>query len=122
MALSRKRRFTAMAIGLIFILGSAAVVISVYKGGTSAILPGIIALGLGVGGVARAMERIRARDRIAHSAGNTAQAAEKTDTTTTRVRCPNCQHVQATPRSQPTFVCEQCKAHLTRRTAPNNGS
>jgi membrane associated rhomboid family serine protease/ribosomal protein S27E len=36
--------------------------------------------------------------------------------TFTNVGCPNCQHVQAVPLSQPKFVCEQCKAHLTRRT------
>jgi hypothetical protein len=41
-----------------------------------------------------------------HRADNTAQAAEQTDTTTTNVGCPNCQHVQPVPRSQPTFVCE----------------
>jgi hypothetical protein len=40
----------------------------------------------------------------------------------TNVGCPNCRHVQAVPRSQPTFVCEQCNAHLKRRTAPANGS
>jgi hypothetical protein len=55
-------------------------------------------------------------------ADNTAQAAEKTETTTTNVGCPNCQHVQAVPRSQPTFVCEQCNAHLKRRTAPAKSS
>jgi ribosomal protein S27E len=52
----------------------------------------------------------------------TAQAAEKTDTTTTNVRCHNCEHVQAVPRSQPTFTCEQCKAHLKRRGAPAKSS
>ncbi len=52
----------------------------------------------------------------------TAQAAEKTDTTTTKVRCLHCQHVQTAPRSQPTFVCGRCNAHLKRRTAPVDGS
>jgi ABC-type transport system involved in cytochrome bd biosynthesis fused ATPase/permease subunit len=69
----------------------------------------------------RAAERRRAakeraafelRDRIAPLADNTAQAAEKTDTTTTKVRCLHCQHVQAVLLSQPTFVCEQCKAQI----------
>jgi ribosomal protein S27E len=57
-------------------------------------------------------------EHIAHRADNTAQAAEKTDTAITKVRCLHCQHVQPVPRSQPTFVCEQCKAHLKRHTAP----
>jgi membrane associated rhomboid family serine protease/ribosomal protein S27E len=39
--------------------------------------------------------------------------------TFTNVGCPNCQHVQAVPRSQPKFVCEQCKAHLMRRAQPD---
>jgi hypothetical protein len=40
----------------------------------------------------------------------------------TKVSCLHCQHVQAVPLSQPTFVCEQCKAHLKRRTAPAKSS
>jgi membrane associated rhomboid family serine protease/ribosomal protein S27E len=56
------------------------------------------------------------------SASTTAQAAGKTDTTTTNVGCPNCPHVQAVPRSQPTFVCEQCGAKLKRRTQPDTGN
>jgi hypothetical protein len=40
----------------------------------------------------------------------------------TNVRCYNCQHVQTVPVSQETFVCEQCKAHLKRRTAPAKSS
>ena len=31
------------------------------------------------------------------------------------VRCHNCQHMQAVPRSQSTFVCEKCNTKLTRR-------
>jgi ribosomal protein S27E len=46
------------------------------------------------------------RERIAR-----AQAAEA-DTNSTKVRCLHCQHVQTVPVSQPTFVCEQCKAHI----------
>ena len=42
--------------------------------------------------------------------------------TFTNVGCPNCQHVQAVPLSQPTFVCELCKAHLIRRTQPDTGN
>jgi hypothetical protein len=38
----------------------------------------------------------------------------------TKVRCLHCQHLQTVPVSQPTFVCEQCNAHLKRRTAPAN--
>ena len=41
-----------------------------------------------------------------------AQAAEKTDTSTTNVRCWVCQHVQTAPVSQEAFSCEQCNAHL----------
>jgi hypothetical protein len=46
--------------------------------------------------------------------GNTAQAAEQTDTTTTTMRC-HCQHVQTVPVSQETLSCEPCEAHLKRR-------
>jgi membrane associated rhomboid family serine protease/ribosomal protein S27E len=62
------------------------------------------------------------------SVSTTAEAAEKTDTTTTNDRttvnvgCPNCPHVQAVPRSQQTFVCEQCGAKLRRRTQPASGN
>jgi hypothetical protein len=62
------------------------------------------------------------RDRIARRAENTAQATEKTDTTTAKVTCRVCQHVQTVPISQETFSCEQCNAHLERRTAPQNSS
>jgi membrane associated rhomboid family serine protease len=34
--------------------------------------------------------------------------------TSTNVGCPNCGHVQAVPRNQPKYVCEQCNAHLER--------
>ncbi|MGH3557711.1 MAG: hypothetical protein ACRDUT_03475 [Mycobacterium sp.] len=40
----------------------------------------------------------------------------------TKVRCLHCQHVQTVPVSQETFSCEQCNAHLKRRTAPANSS
>ena len=40
----------------------------------------------------------------------------------TKVRCLHCQHVQTVPVSQETFACEQCKAHLKRRTAPAKSS
>jgi hypothetical protein len=53
-------------------------------------------------------ERIAAKAR----ADNTARAAEKTDTTTTKVRCLHCQHVQTVPLNESTFVCEQCKAPI----------
>jgi hypothetical protein len=65
-------------------------------------------------------ERIAAKAR-AEAGDNTAQGLEKTDTATTTVRCPNCQHAQAVPRSQPTFVCEGCNAHLKCCTAPADG-
>jgi membrane associated rhomboid family serine protease len=52
------------------------------------------------------------------SVSATAEAAEKTDPTTPTARCWVCQHVQAVPRSQPAFVCEQCGAKLERRTQP----
>ena len=35
----------------------------------------------------------------------------------TNVRCHNCQHVQAVPASQPTFVCEKCNTKLKRLTS-----
>ena len=57
-------------------------------------------------------ERAWRRDRIAR------RAAAKTGTTTTKVRCLHCQHVQTVPFSQKIFACEQCNAHLKRRTAP----
>lgn len=34
----------------------------------------------------------------------------------TKVKCHSCQHVQAVPLSQHTFVCEQCGTKLQRRT------
>ena len=42
----------------------------------------------------------------------------------TKVRCHHCQHVQAVPLSQSTFVCEQCNTKLKRRTSeqPEHGS
>ncbi len=52
----------------------------------------------------------------------TTSGAPQTDTTTTNLGCPICHHVQAVPRSQPTFVCEQCGAQLKRRTQPDKGS
>jgi ribosomal protein S27E len=52
----------------------------------------------------------------------TTSGAPQTDTTTTKVRCLHCQHVQTVPVSQKTFSCEQCKAHLKRRTAPATSS
>ena len=69
-------------------------------------------------------ERSAARKRASAQAAEQERIAakDKTDATTVNVGCPNCQHVQAVPRSQPTFVCEQCKAHLKRRTASANGS
>jgi hypothetical protein len=67
-------------------------------------------------GLDKVEERAWRRDRIAR------RAAAKTDTTTTTVRCWVCQHVSAVPRSQPTFVCEQCGAHLNNRTGPANSS
>jgi len=87
-----------------------------------AIASGIGSLAGGVGAVLLAIGRKRARDRIAHRADNTAQAAKNTDTTHTKVRCYNCQHVQPVPVSQEAFSCEQCNAQLKRRTAPANGS
>ena len=62
-------------------------------------------------------DRKRALAQPAGQAQKTA-AHEKT----TNVRCYNCQHVQTVPGSQETFACEQCKAHLKRRTAPADSS
>lgn len=39
-----------------------------------------------------------------------------------KVKCRHCQHVQAVPLSQQTFVCEQCNTKLKRRTTPAKGS
>jgi hypothetical protein len=36
----------------------------------------------------------------------------------TNLRCNRCQHVQAVPLSQSTFVCEECGTKLKRRTQP----
>jgi hypothetical protein len=38
------------------------------------------------------------------------------------VRCHHCEHVQTVPVSQKMFPCEQCNAHLKRRTAPGESS
>lgn len=67
-------------------------------------------------GLDKVEERAWRRDRIAR------RAAAKTDTTTATVRCWVCQHVSAVPQSQPTFVCEQCGAHLERGTAATDSS
>jgi hypothetical protein len=67
-------------------------------------------------GLDKVEERAWRRGRIAR------RAAAKTDTTTATVRCWVCQHVSAVPQSQPTLVCEQCGAHLNRRTGPANSS
>jgi Flp pilus assembly protein TadB len=67
------------------------------------------------------VRRLR-RQRIADRADNTAESAVKTDACTTSVGCPNCQHVQALPRNQEVYVCEQCNAHLKRATAPAKSS
>ena len=56
------------------------------------------------------------------SESTTAEAAEKTDPTTTTARCWVCQHLQVVPRSQAAFVCEQCGAKLERRTQPATGN
>ena len=75
-------------------------------------------MGQGVSAAPEERAAFELRDRIAHRADNTAQSAEKTNTTTTNVRRLHCQHVQTVPVSQETFSCEQCNAHLERRTAP----
>src|ERR1700731_5102615 len=74
-------------------------------------------MGQGVSAAPEEPAAFELRDRIAHRADNTAQSAEKTNTTTTNVR-RLCQHVQTVPVSQETFSCEQCNANLERRTAP----
>jgi hypothetical protein len=40
---------------------------------------------------------------------------QKATSSSTKVRCHHCQHVQTVPVSQETFSCEQCEAHLKRR-------
>jgi ribosomal protein S27E len=129
MALSRKRRlwlaFAATAIGV----GSGIAVWNVNPA-LMTVMGTLLALagsGIFVSGTRRkpaAEERaaFEPRERIAHRADNTAQAGETTDTTTTKVKCLHCQHVQTVPVSQKTFSCEQCKAHLKRRTAPAKSS
>lgn len=52
----------------------------------------------------------------------TTTAAPHTDATTKNVGCPRCRHVQAVPRSQPTFVCEQCGVQLQRQMQPDTGN
>ncbi len=39
----------------------------------------------------------------------------------TNVRCHHCQHVQAVPVTESTFVCTQCNTKLKRRTTPAEG-
>lgn len=39
-----------------------------------------------------------------------------------KVRCNKCQHVQVVPRSESTFVCEQCNAKLKRKADPAKSS
>jgi membrane associated rhomboid family serine protease len=46
----------------------------------------------------------------------------ETGTNMGAVRCWVCQHVQAVPVGQKEFRCEQCNAHLQRRTKPANTS
>jgi ribosomal protein S27E len=113
MALSRKARKAA---AVCLVLACIAIGVGAARYG-----PAIPFVWVALGGLIieeiqrrRAWERaaFKRRDRLAHRADNTAQAAEKTDTTTTKMRCLRCQHVQTVPRSQPTFTCEQCKAHL----------
>ena len=58
----------------------------------------------------------KARERLSET------ATPSTPRNFTNVGCPNCAHVQAVPLSQPKFVCEQCKAHLMRRTQPDSGA
>jgi hypothetical protein len=90
-------------------------------------LPTAIGVVVALAAIFEAIWRIRKRaaeeraafelsDRIVHRDDNTAQAAEKTDTTTTKERCLHCQHVQTVPVSQETYSCQQCKARLKRRT------
>jgi len=52
----------------------------------------------------------------------TPKSTKVTPGKSTTVRCHQCQHVQVVPLSQSTFVCEQCKATLKRRTTPAKGS
>ena len=115
---------------LVFAVVGSAILLGIVYRGPVPIAVGVVGVVLSAGGVLEFMWRTRKflreeraeRDRIARCADNITQSAEKTDTTTTTVGCPNCQHVQTVPRSQPTFVCERCKAHLKRRTAPAKSS
>jgi membrane associated rhomboid family serine protease/ribosomal protein S27E len=61
-------------------------------------------------------------DRPWGTAPQSTPSAPAAPRTFTNVGCPNCQHVQAVPLSQPKFVCEQCKAHLMRRPQPDTGN
>lgn len=64
----------------------------------------------------------KASDRLGEAAPQRTPSAPAAPRTFTNVGCPNCQHVQAVPLSQPKFVCEQCKTHLMRRTQPDTGN
>lgn len=46
-------------------------------------------------------------------------AAEPDTEKSTNMRCHRCQHVQAVPVSQSTFVCEECGTNLKRKTRPS---
>jgi hypothetical protein len=61
----------------------------------------------------------RATEKLPTDSGDPAAEAREKSTT---VRCKYCGHVQVAPVSQETFLCEHCKAHLKRRTAPTKSN
>jgi ribosomal protein S27E len=84
-------------------------------------VPWLVFLAFVVHRINRAKKQSADRKRaLAQPAGQAQKTAAHEKTT--NVRCYNCQHVQTVPGSQETFACEQCKAHLKRRTAPADSS
>jgi uncharacterized paraquat-inducible protein A len=116
--LSRRLWLAVAVAGIAVGTGVAMAVINVNNPALNAIF-GMLAFatlpGFGVGrGVVRARER-RSLNKRRRSSGAPETGAQETST---KVRCLHCQHVQTVPISQETFACEQCNAHLKRRTAP----
>ena len=59
--------------------------------------------------------------RRSRTAPQSAPEAPTAPRTFTNVGCPSCGHVQAVPRNQQVYVCEQCGAKLRRQTRPDTG-
>jgi hypothetical protein len=103
-----------MGLGLAFALAYALIAVRKARSERGGGIPGPPEGESSLGGVQKEVQG----KRPPTSGSPEAEADEKC----TKVRCSHCQHVQAVPVSQKTFSCEQCKAHLKRRTAPAESS